>query len=113
METREPGGRMGMFMVDRSLPGMTWAVVAELQRLLQEAARRVRSGGSAVRYVRCIYLPEDDRCICLFEADDPATVRTVNEIAQVPFHRISRAIEFWAVRGPRRRPGDRRSHDDA
>jgi hypothetical protein len=97
MKRQEPGELSAMFVVDRALPGMTEAVLGEVHRLLHEAARRLSSRGVAVRYLRCIYMPEDDRCICVFEADDPAAVRSVNEIAQVPFHRISSAIEFWAL----------------
>ena len=115
MQRQEPEELSSIFVVDRTFPGITQAVLAELHLLLQEASGRVSSGGMSVRYLRCIYMPEDDRCLCLFEADDPETVRTVNEIAQVPFHRISPAIEFWAVRGSRQteRRGERSSHDDA
>jgi hypothetical protein len=52
-----------------------------------------------VRYLRCIYVPAEDRCICLFEAADLEAVRRVNDIAQVPFHRISPAVEFRAPGG--------------
>jgi hypothetical protein len=82
------------FLVDRTLPGMTEDLLVEAQRLLHEATRRVSSTGAAVRYVRCIFIPDEDRCVCLFEANDLATVRRVNEVAQVPFRRISPAIEF-------------------
>jgi uncharacterized protein DUF4242 len=75
---------------------MTEALLAEVHRLLHQAARRVSSTGEAVRYLQCIYLPADDRCLCLFEAADLSHVRRVNEIAQVPFRRISPAIGFWA-----------------
>ena len=87
---------LNTFVVERRLPGMTETLLAEVQRLLHEAARRVSSTGDAVRYVRCTYIREDDRCICLFEANSAAAVRKVNEIAQVPFHRISAAVEVWA-----------------
>lgn len=115
MQRQESGKPPGIFVVDRTLPGMTEAVLAELHRLLREAARRVASRGVEVRYLWCIYMPEDDRCICLFEADDPAAVRTVNEVAQVPFRHITLGIEFWAPGAvkeeSRVRPHDRSSHD--
>jgi hypothetical protein len=68
-----------------------------------------------VRYLRCIYMPEEDRCICLFQANDLAAVRGVNEVAQVPFRHITPAIEFWAPgevegEGPAHRH-ERSSHD--
>ena len=88
------GDPLGMFLVDRSLPGMTEDLLTEAHRLLQEASRRVSSPGRPVRYLRCTYLPDEGRCVCLFEASDELTVRKVNETAQVPFQRISLAIEY-------------------
>lgn len=106
MQEQEPGESVALFVADRTLPGMTEELLAEVQRLLHQAARRVSSRGETVRYLRCIYTPEDDRCICLFEADDLAAVRKVNEIAQVPFRRISPAIEYrWAGVGQREKSG--------
>jgi hypothetical protein len=115
---QEPGASLLMFVVDRTLPGISDTSLAELQRLLHEAARRMSSTGNAIRYKRCIYMPEEERCICLFEAADLAAVRNVNEIAQVPFRRVSSAIEFWAPgvaeeEAGTRTTGERRSHDDA
>jgi hypothetical protein len=96
MRKRNPGESLAMFLVDRTFPGMTEELLAEVHRLLDEAARRMSTTGGSVRHLRCLYMPEDDRCICLFEARDLTAVRTVNEVAQVPFRRISSAIEFWA-----------------
>jgi len=73
---------------------MTAERLAELQRLLQDATDRVSSRGH-VRYMRCTHVPEQSRCICLFDADDIETVRSVNQIAQVPFAQIGLAVEFY------------------
>lgn len=83
-----------LFIVERMVPGMTDELLMEVQRLLHQAARRVTSAGEEVRYLRCTFIPEQQRCICLFEAGNPAAVRRVNETAQVPFRQISAAIEF-------------------
>jgi uncharacterized protein DUF4242 len=97
VQRQEQQGResLSVFIVDRTVPGMTEELLGEVQRLLHEAARRVSSAGEPVRYLRCTYIPEEDRCLCLFEADNPAAVRRANETAQVPFRRISAAIEYW------------------
>jgi hypothetical protein len=87
---------MAMFLVDRTLPGMTEDLLAEAHRLLQQAVRRLSSPGRQVRFLRCTYLPDEARCVCLFEANDEPIVREVNETAQVPFRRISAAVEFSA-----------------
>jgi hypothetical protein len=99
MHKREPCESLIMFLVERTLAGMTEATLAEAHRLLREAARRVSSKGEPVRHLLCFYMPEEDRCICLFAGRDLATVRRVNEIAQVPVVRISLAIDFWTHDG--------------
>ena len=95
-----------MYLVDRTLPGLTEDLLAEMQRLLHEAARRLSSAGQTVGYLQCVYVPEDDRCLCLFEATDLQTVRQVNEAAQVPFRRISTAVEFRSPGIPRDEGGE-------
>ena len=116
MDRRERGDSLGLFLVDRTLSGMTEDLLVEVHRLLHEATRRVSSKVGVVRHVRCIYMPEEDRCICLFEGTNRAAVRTVNEVAQVPFRRISSAIDFWAPAGVEGQrdvgPYERSSDDD-
>ena len=85
---------LGLFVVDRTVRGMTAEGLMEAQRLLHDAAGRATSAGEVVRYLRCTFIPEQQRCICLFQATDLGAVRKVNETAQVPFGRISAAIEF-------------------
>lgn len=82
-----------MFIVDRLLPGLTADLLVEAQRCLHEAARRVSDGGQAVRYLRCTFIPDQQRCLDLFEAVSADDVRRVNDIAQVPFRWIGLARE--------------------
>ena len=84
---------MPLFIVDRVVPGLTADLLAEAQRCLQEAVRRVSDGGEAVRYLRCTFIPDQERCLDLFEAVSADDVRRVNDIAQVPFRRIGEACE--------------------
>jgi hypothetical protein len=87
---------LATFIVDRVVPGLTTELLLEAQRLLYQAARRVSRGADTVRYVRCTFVAEEQRCICLFEAPSAEVVRQVNDIAQVPFRRIQPATEFSA-----------------
>jgi len=82
-----------MFIVDRVMPGLTADLLAEAQRCLQEAVRRVSDDGEAVRYLRCTFIPDQERCLDLFEAVSAAEVRRVNDVAQVPFRWIGEACE--------------------
>ena len=101
MQRQEKGHEsQSMFIVDRTVPGMTEELLEEVHRLLHESARRVSSAGQAVRYLRCTYLPEENRCLCLFEADNPAAVRRANETAPQSSTGIREPTR------PRRGPGD-------
>jgi hypothetical protein len=45
--------------------------------------------GAAERHCRNrIYAPDEQRCLCLFEAAGPDLVRSVNDIAQFPLARV-------------------------
>jgi hypothetical protein len=82
-----------MFIVDRVLPGLTAELLAETQRCLQQAVRRVAGDSQAVRYLRCTFIAEQQRCLDLFEATTADQVRRVHDIAQLPFRWIAEASE--------------------
>ena len=86
---------MPLFVADWTIAGMSAERLVDFRHLLQDAADRVASRGINVRYMRCTHVPEQSRCICLFDADDIEAVRSVNQIAQVPFAKISLAVEFY------------------
>jgi hypothetical protein len=75
---------------------MTAELLAESQRCLRDAAQRLSGEGEAVRYLRCTFIPEQQRCLDLFEAGSASAVRRVNDIAQVPFGSIGQASESAA-----------------
>ncbi len=87
---------MATFIVDRVMPGLTPELLVEAQRLLHQAALRFSGGAETVRYLRCTFLAEEQRCICLFEAPSADAVRRVNDMAQVPFRRVRPCTEFSA-----------------
>lgn len=68
--------------------------VHQVHEALRAAARRVTSDMHSVHYLLSIYLPDEHRCISLFEASDIAVVQLVNDTAQLPFVHISPAVQF-------------------
>jgi hypothetical protein len=64
-----------------------------LQTAVADASRRLTARGEPVRYLRCTFLPDEQRSICLFEAVNAEVVRRVNENAQAPFTAIEAAVE--------------------
>jgi len=85
---------MRLYMAERALPGVTLAQLDAAKRAVEETSRDFTAAGRAVRYLRSMFIPMDGHCMCLFEADDAATVRAVNETAGMPFTRIVEAEEL-------------------
>jgi hypothetical protein len=85
---------MTVYLVDRDLPGITMDQLAAAQKAAIETSQRFTAEGKQVRYIRSTFVPGDAHCMCLFEAADPQLVKNVNEVAQIPFTRISEALDL-------------------
>ena len=77
-----------LYLVEHDLRGLSLSQLAGVHRALGEAVRREIRRGSQIRYVQRIDVPEDQRCLCLFEAAGPDLVRNVNDTAQFPLARV-------------------------
>ena len=55
------------------------------------AAAEVEASGRPVRYLRSIFVPDDELCLFLFEADAADVVRAVSERAGLDPERIALA----------------------
>jgi hypothetical protein len=78
-----------MFVVERYLPALTHA---EVQAQAQREAD-VLSSRSGVRHLRTTYLCADELCFSLFEAPSMDVLRRANELGDMPYERISEAID--------------------
>jgi len=85
---------MGVYLVDRDLPGITGAGLVLLQRAEITASQQCTAAGQQVRYLRSLFIVGEVRCMCLFEAEDEATVAALNDAAQLPFTRIVEALDL-------------------
>jgi hypothetical protein len=85
---------MGVYMVDRNLPGVTMEQLAAAQQAAIETSRRFSAEGKSVRYIRSTFVPGESHCMCLFEAPNASLVREVNEAAKIPFTRIVEAHDL-------------------
>ena len=82
---------------------------------LREAAARARSAadelsreGMPVRYVRAIFVGEDETCFHLYEAATAESVVEATRRAGIPVDRVVEAVEIAPARGApraRRLPG--------
>ena len=85
---------MPIYMVDRSLPGITMDQLAAAQKAAIATSERFLFEGKSVRYIRSTFVPGEAHCMCLFEATDPQLVKEVNEAAKIPYSRISEALDL-------------------
>jgi Protein of unknown function (DUF4242) len=77
-----------LFMVEHDLRGLSPQQRSSAHHSLGEAVRRAVRRGSCIRYLQRILVPEESRCLCLFEAPGADLVRNVNDIAQFPLARV-------------------------
>src|ERR1051325_5413634 len=85
------GDLMAVYLVERDLPGITMEQLADAQKRAILMGKQMTAEGRQVRYIRSMFVPGEDRCMCLFEAPNPENVREANERSQIPFTRIVQA----------------------
>lgn len=56
------------------------------------AANELTSRGTPVRYRRSIFLPDEETCFVLFEAESADAVRAAAQLAALPCERICAAV---------------------
>ncbi len=100
-----------LFLVEHDLHGLSPAQLASAHQVLEEAVCRERGRGSRIRYVQRIVAPHEGRCLCLFQAPAPDTVRRVNDIAQFPLARVV-AVTSSVPHAHRGTAGPEKGHSD-
>jgi hypothetical protein len=85
---------MAIYMVDRSLPGITMDQLGAAQKAAIETAKKFTAEGKPVRYIRSTFVPSESRCMCLFEARSPETVKELNDQAKIPYTRVVEAADL-------------------
>src|SRR5215475_2367478 len=87
---------MTVFMVERELKGITMEQLAAAQKRAIAVSQKFTDSGKSVRYIRSIFVPGEDRSMCLFEATDAAIVEDVNQDAD-PLCTNSRGIGSYSL----------------
>ena len=85
---------MTIYMADRNLPGISLEKLAAAQKAAIATAAEMRRDGDDIRYIRSTFVPGSSRCMCLFEAKSPESVRKLNDIARIPYESIVEAYDL-------------------
>lgn len=85
---------MSVFMVERSLAGISIDDLGGAQKAAIAKGEEMTAGGTPVRYIRTTFAPDDGRCMCLFEAQSDEDVKRLNDEAGLPYDRVVPAMDL-------------------
>lgn len=85
---------MQVFLVERDLSGTSLSDLSAVKAAAIRQAEKMFDGGDRVRNIRSTFVPEDGRCLCLFEAKNIDIVTQLNRDALLPFDRILVALDI-------------------
>lgn len=83
---------MAEFLVELYVAREDSAAVANGAERARAAAETLTDEGAAIRYVRAIFVPEDETCFFLYEAESPDAVREASRRAGLSSVRITEAL---------------------
>ena len=90
---------MSEYLVELYLPSGAAGTFAALTAAARAAVAAPTADG-AVRYLRSIFVPRDETCFFLFDADSEAAVEEVSRRAGLDYLRITAAVSSDAVAAP-------------
>jgi hypothetical protein len=83
---------MATFLIELYLPRTDVAAFTCGARRARLAADELSRRGTPVRYLQSIFVPADEMCFHLYEADSPDGVCEAARRADLPFERVSEAV---------------------
>jgi len=83
---------MTEFLVEFYLSRTDAAAFDRSVRRARLAAEEQTRHGTLVRYLRSMYLPEDETCFLLYEAESAEAVHRAAVLAAVTFERVSKVV---------------------
>jgi hypothetical protein len=84
-------------MVERHLPDFPPDQLPAAAAAAKQKAAELTGEGEQVSYVRSTYVPEGEKCYCLFEGESSEAVAEVQRRAGLPYERIHEAAFLTAA----------------
>jgi hypothetical protein len=72
---RRPTEALHRYLVELHRPGAGWAELGQTAERARQVAGALRAAGTPVRFLRSVYVPEDDACFLLYEAPSEDLLR--------------------------------------
>ncbi len=84
---------MAEFLVELYMSRTDPAAIARIAERARLAAEKQTGLGTPVSYLHSIFVPEDETCFLLYEAASADAVRDAVRSAELPFERVTEAVE--------------------
>ena len=80
------------YLVELATPASGWQDLQQVTSLARTGAEEMCREGAAIRFLRSIFVPEDQSCFFLYEGDSIETVREAGRRAQLHIVRIGETL---------------------
>jgi len=94
---------MSEFVAEQYLAGTDAAAARQGASAARSAAEQLTREGMPVEFVRSIFIPDDETCIYVYEADSIEAVREATARSSLRFERVSEAVTELGLPAPVRR----------
>ena len=84
---------MAEFLVELYVSGSDAGAVSHRADRAGLAAQRMRQDGTSIRYLRSIFVPDDETCFLVYEANSANDVRRAARLAGLPVDHIAEMLE--------------------
>lgn len=88
---------MTQFMVERHLQGFPPEQLPAAAAAAKQKAAELTGEGQDVEYIRSTWVPDGEKCYCLFESSSRGAVEEVQKRAQLPYEQIHEAAFLTAA----------------
>jgi hypothetical protein len=93
-QTTEEKTKMTVYMVERSLKGISMEDLGGAQKAAISKAAEMTAAGTEIDYIRSSFAPDDGRCMCLFDGNSVADVKRLNDEAGIPYDTVVEALDL-------------------
>ncbi len=85
---------MPKYMVERHLPGITSDQLSAAAARAKSTTAQMTEEGTPIRYLRSTFVPNEEKCYCLFDGPSADTVEQANKRADIPYERVVEAMHI-------------------
>lgn len=84
---------LGYYLVELHRPPSGWQALQQLSAQARAAAERLNAEGTPVRFLRSIFVPEQDSCFFLYEGASAEAVGEAGRRAALAIGRVGLAVQ--------------------